>query len=99
MSTCIISSTINSRTDTTANLRVGGVSADVVDAPGDLEVEDGVEGVLAAVDDVRRQLQLLAAPDHVRPLAAINSRHRVYRLTCCNFRRFWKMYVERTYKG
>ena len=53
------------------NLRVGGVSADVVDPPGDLEVEDGVEGVLAAVDDVRSQLHLLPAADDVRAFAAI----------------------------
>ena len=51
------------------NLRVRGVCADVVDAPGDLEVEDGVEGVLAAVDNVRRQLHLLPAADDVRPFA------------------------------
>ena len=51
------------------NLRVRGVGADVVDAPGDLEVEDGVEGVLAAVDNVRRQLHLLPAADDVRPFA------------------------------
>ena len=53
------------------NLRVGGVSADVVDPPGDLEVEDGVECVFAAVDNVRSQLQLLPAADDVRAFAAM----------------------------
>ena len=58
-------------TKVATNLRVGGVGADVVDPPRDLEVEDGVEGVLAAVDDVRRQLQLLPAADDVRAFAAM----------------------------
>ena len=53
------------------NLGVGGVSADVVDPPRDLEVEDGVECVFAAVDNVRSQLQLLPAADDVRAFAAM----------------------------